>query len=340
MSINRLISVIVPAYNCADTIRPTIDSILASGISDYEIILVDDGSSDSTESICDTLSRQYQHINCIHQENAGVSAARNRGIKEAKGEYLWFFDADDSVKEGSFPKVEEILRNQAPDMLVFGIEFDYYHKGRIYRSDEMLPPLEGMKDVVACGSLMYKLFEANSLSALWSRIIKRSVISSMDTLLSEEMFVYEDLEFVLRVWNRCSSIFFYPEAIYKYQQSEDEGNAGRRLKRIPHIPDLIAKISEPLAGEADKDKILLALYLTLAREKINASSKAEIEIICGDFKSWIDEQDLLSQIETREYPLMLYRGEVSRLVAKRNFSKLRHGIANRLKQLIGDFRKW
>ena len=92
-----IFSVIIPCYNCVKTLEATVNSIRVCGLSDYEILLIDDGSNDGTAELCDTLCVRYPELRCVHQENAGVSTARNRGINEAQGEYLWFVDADDIV---------------------------------------------------------------------------------------------------------------------------------------------------------------------------------------------------------------------------------------------------
>ncbi len=334
------ISVVIPAYNCCGTIRKTINSIFSSGISNFEIVIVDDGSEDGTDRICDTLAQEYGCIRCIHQENAGVSAARNRGAREAAGEYIWFFDADDEAEERSAMRAEEILAEYTPDMLVFGVEFDYYHSGKVFRRDVMLPPMEGMVRDEECQSNLYDLFVSNSLSSLCNRMVKRSILTRLPLLLREEMFLYEDLEFTLRVLKRCSSVYYLKEAIYLYQQSEDGRKAGRRLMRAQHIPELLMPIEDALAGETDRKRILLALYETLAREKISVSSKTDIKNVCSDFRFWIDENGLLSEIEQSEYSMLIYHGQVSKLIIKRNYSKIRHSTANWVKQTIGDFRKW
>ncbi len=89
-------SVVIPAYNCAGTLEGTVDSIRASGLTDLEIILIDDGSTDGTAEVCDGLVGRFPEVRCVHQSNEGVSAARNRGIDESEGEYIWFVDSDDT----------------------------------------------------------------------------------------------------------------------------------------------------------------------------------------------------------------------------------------------------
>ena len=335
-----MLSVIIPAYQCAATLEKTVDSILNAGLSDYEIIIVDDGSLDGTEEICDLLAKNHGQIRCVHQENAGVSAARNRGLREAAGDYIWFFDADDSVDRNAMHNVTECLAKEKPDMLVFGMSFDYYHNENLYRRDELLPPVSGPVYPNDCVGHLYRMFTGNALSSLCNRVIKRDILTQQKFTLREDMFLYEDLEFVLRIWNQCESVFFVREAIYRYRQAENGTNAGRRLMIVPHIPVLLDQIESALGDEMDRDKILLSLYGTLAREKINVASRADIVTVCSDFRSWIDEHGLLPAIERREYPMMIYEAQVSKLIAKRNYSRIRHRAANWVKQNIGDFRKW
>ncbi len=334
-----MISVIIPAYQCADTIENTVNSILLSGLSDFEIIIIDDGSQDGTAEICDRLAKKHSCIRCLHQKNAGVSSARNRGLKEATGEYVWFFDADDSVDEHVMCAAESILIKDSPDMLVFGMSFDHYSKGKRYRRDELLPPLEGSAHTKDLRDSLYKLYQNNALSSLCNRIIKRIIIVQMNLWLRDDMFLFEDLEFTLRVWKSCDGVYFIREPIYRYRQAEDGGNVGRRLMRIPHIPALLDQIEAALDGVADKNRILLSLYLNLAREKIGVTSRADIENVCDDFKNWIDAHGLLTEIQNREYAMLVYEARVDRLIAKRTVSKIRHRAANWVKRNIGDFRK-
>lgn len=93
-----MVSVVIPVYNGEKFIKKSIDSIIENWNGTYEIIIVDDGSTDETASICDSIAKNDTRIRIIHQKNAGVSNARNTGIYNAKGEWIIFVDADDLVQ--------------------------------------------------------------------------------------------------------------------------------------------------------------------------------------------------------------------------------------------------
>lgn len=94
-------SVIIPVYNCERYLKSAIDSVLNQPVKELEIILIDDGSTDGSNKICDFYSNKYENISVIHQENQGVSIARNQGINRARGKYILFLDADDLFVENA-----------------------------------------------------------------------------------------------------------------------------------------------------------------------------------------------------------------------------------------------
>ena len=100
-----LFSVVIPAYNCEKYLENAVDSVRRQSCGDIEIILVDDGSEDSTGKICDRLTGEDESVRVIHQENRGASAARNAGIRAAEGEYVLFLDADDIYAENAIDSV-------------------------------------------------------------------------------------------------------------------------------------------------------------------------------------------------------------------------------------------
>ena len=115
------ISVIVPVYKVEAFLRPCVDSILAQTFQDFELILVDDGSPDNCGAICDEYSAKDSCIRVIHQENGGLSAARNTGIDAARGEYLTFIDSDDYVREDYLARLLQIISSNGAEISVCGM---------------------------------------------------------------------------------------------------------------------------------------------------------------------------------------------------------------------------
>lgn len=113
------LSIIVPIYNVAPYLRKCVDSLLAQDILDYEIILVDDGSPDECPRICDAYAAKHSNIHVIHQENAGLSAARNAGMAKTQGEYIWFVDSDDYVEPNILGTLIEQIERDKLDVLRF-----------------------------------------------------------------------------------------------------------------------------------------------------------------------------------------------------------------------------
>ena len=338
------LSVIIPVYNCREYLENCISSIIAVNALGttsliHEIILVDDGSTDGSSELCDKLEKTCYCENCtirvIHQSNRGVSAARNVGLHAATGTFLLFVDSDDTINGEKLAELMQIVgRDDSIDMAVFGMSFDYYSGKRIYRQDLMLPPVEGAMLYNDCIAILSSLYKCNAISSLCNKLIRRSVIEDAGISLREDMFLYEDLEFSLQVLARCRTVYFYTQPIYHYRQASDEGNAGRRLKRIAHIPEIIDKIDNSLAPFGGNREILISLYLVLAREKIGCATKKETDIVCDDFRKWVDRCDLNGEITDRGLAELLYDGKTYQLLFRREKTKIRHQLANLIKKTL------
>ena len=112
------ISFIIPVYNCKAYLPACVESIRAVNVADYEILLIDDGSTDGSGIVCDELAERFPEIRVVHQANAGASAARNRGIQEATGELILFIDADDSIDSIALGNVLSDPRCQENDLTI------------------------------------------------------------------------------------------------------------------------------------------------------------------------------------------------------------------------------
>lgn len=105
------LSLIIPVYNVERYLPMCLESVVQQGLEDYEAILVDDGSTDGSSKICDEYAARYPQFRVIHQENQGLALARNRGISEARGEYILFLDSDDFLVPESIGKCLRMLCN-------------------------------------------------------------------------------------------------------------------------------------------------------------------------------------------------------------------------------------
>ena len=323
-------SFIIPVYNCKTYLENCVDSIRQVKVERREIILVDDGSSDGSGELCDTLAARYPEIRVIHQPNGGVSAARNRGIQEALGDKLLFVDADDTLDHHQLGQILRDPRCNEVDLVIFGIRFDYYARGRCYRRDAVYYDHDGTLSRERWSGEFEELFLHNSLSPVWNKVFKKEILTKYRLLLDRNLFLYEDLEFVLRYLQHCDSIWNIPQAVYYYRQTEDEGNAKRRLERIDSLPLLLRPIEDGMDKLASvplkvRKEVLLQLYLVLAREKISVSNLAGTRRICREFKSWEQQREI--PLRGTKFEQQLLDGKAVALLLEDKKTMLRHKAA-------------
>lgn len=333
------ISFIVPVYNCEKYIESCIYGIESIGLKEYEILLVDDGSTDNSGYLCDNFADRNKKIQCIHQQNQGVSSARNKGLKVAKGDYIFFADADDTIEPLLFLNlIKELEKESGIDIVIFGLSFDYYNKNVLYYRDELKAPLSGVKNSALWIKDLQELFYANSLSPIWNKLFKRSFLIQNGLYLREDMFLYEDLEYSLRCMTYCDNILFRPEIIYHYHRREE---SGQRLRRINHISLLVGQL-EAAFNNLLKEKclqekqnitenILLILYLILAREKIAVSNFKEIGMVCDDFAEWYYARDYQDIGHEKAFINDLLKHNIVNLIIRRDYTMIRHKIAVKVK---------
>lgn len=286
------ISVIIPVFNCAGYLDAVIDSILRSGLDVCEIITVNDGSTDDTGLVLQKLSDRFPIIKVVEQENKGVSSARNKGIQEAKGDYLLFVDADDSLEEGSLAEANGILEAEHPDMLLFGMWFDYYHHGRLYRSDEIVFPKCGSMDKEEARNIFEELFQHNMLSPVWNKLIRRELLTANGISFMENMIEMEDYLFSVRCLSECSKIYVMNRAAYHYRQAENERGTYNRLWRIDSLSGYIEPFYEAaewlgsFAGGQEKALCVAdRIYSMLFHEQLRFASLGRIRIAAKDMLS-------------------------------------------------------
>ena len=203
-----LLSIIIPAFNIEQYISRCLDSLINQSYKNIEIIVVNDGSTDSTGDIIDSYVKKDNRIKVIHKKNEGVSIARNTGIHLAKGDYIGFVDGDDTVDDEMFETLIQNAINYNTDIshcgykMVFPSRTDYYYNtGDIVIQDNQ----EGLKD----------LLKADRVEpGLWNKIYKSSLFE--DIRLNENIKYNEDLLANFYLFKKAKKSVFYDKCLYNY----------------------------------------------------------------------------------------------------------------------------
>lgn len=236
----ELFSVIIPVYNAEKYIKQCINSVLKQTYGNFELILINDGSRDGSGEICEEYGKIDSRVIVIHQENAGVSVARNRGIQEARGEYLVFIDSDDYVDN----KMLEVLCDRFgmgnSGMIICGMKFVYYSSEIIRSWREEVFPYDGdFNDFSLCKNFQ-EMFNSNAFSSSCNKAFRTKIIKENNILFHEELDLYEDLEFVLRYLKYIEKINFVNDVLYNYRNDLDHSHSKHRNADNFHRIDFIA----------------------------------------------------------------------------------------------------
>ena len=172
-----LLTVVIPVYNVEKYLNRCLKSILVQEWKNYDIILVDDGSTDRSPQICDDYVKAYDFISVIHKENGGLSEARNTGLSQAKGEYVYFPDSDDWLEPDTFIALAEALESQKFDIISFNREF-----------------VKGEEDVIVSDSVETQVFDGKDA---FVQMLKHSYITGFanDKVYRKSLFADHNIQF-------------------------------------------------------------------------------------------------------------------------------------------------
>ncbi|MGM9600387.1 MAG: glycosyltransferase family 2 protein [Faecousia sp.] len=243
MSTSPLISVIIPVYNVEKYLQRCLDSVIEQTYKNLEVILIDDGSTDHSGEICDDYAAKDVRIHVIHQENQGVSAARNKGLDNVKGEYITFVDSDDYIVNDMIAELLRLSEEEHADIVIGG----YYGIGvkgfvrwshvpldvRKYRGLDILKCSDdAIPTVIAC----CKLFSGK----IWKNL--RFPVGQ----------IYEDSWCMPKAYHNADIVVTYPRAVYYYIEHEVsimhhtalEKKACARLDLFKHLIDFYEFVSD------------------------------------------------------------------------------------------------
>ena len=246
---HKKVSIIVPVYNAKKYLDRCMVSLLEQSMpqSDYEIILVDDGSKDGAGKLCDDYSERHACVTAIHQQNAGSAAARNAGLERATGEYVAFVDPDDFVeKEYLEAPYNQGIRSGADIVL-----FDAYRerisdnssKRELWRhTDKEFTTTEQSEIHSMQRQILYPYISAKvgtmtfcrniPLAAPWDKLYRRAFLNNNNLLFPSELRVLDDMCFNFKVFGAAKTISYIPVFLYHYLIEETSITNSYRADRV------------------------------------------------------------------------------------------------------------
>lgn len=254
-----LLSVIIPVYNAQKDLDNCLDSILSQEVEDLEIILVDDGSRDNSLKICRDRAELDPRIRVFSQPNAGPGSARNRGLDEAKGEYLYFADSDDVLVQGA---LKALLQSAQADTLVIG-RFNYcFPNGKLIKCGLLTKDATLNRDQFLAE--YSKRPGAYYYSALWNKLYPHALIKNNGLRFDESLMWGEDCLFNIQVNKHIRFAHVISDFVYAYKRT----SSGLTSRTLFHVFESISVKNKLFRALKDLyittgtfDRLRLALWL-------------------------------------------------------------------------------
>lgn len=295
-------SVIIPVYNVEKYIDRCLKSIISQYYDDLEIIVIDNGSTDSSGSICDTYASEYSNISVYHIENHGVGAARNFGLSKARGEFIYFVDSDDYLVGNLFADFADKLVSDL-DLVVFcyynSFEEDLTEKSRTEKS----LPFKGNYDKDGFIKIFKELFLSDMLYTVWNKIYRREFLLE-NNLSFEQYELGEDVRFNLNVYRNVNRIFLSQDSYYVYvigrkgsaMSSYNPKRIQYQLQELKMVDSLLSDwyLDSFDLDQTIKARILMSNIYNISKQNTQFSSKVEyVKDICEnkDIKSFIHTEE-------------------------------------------------
>lgn len=281
------VSIVVPVYNAENYLQMTVESIQHQTMTNWELILVDDGSTDRSGHICDSFADSDSRIRVIHTQNQGVSSARNTGIEAAIGEWLQFVDSDDQLVPDALAIILE--STQGVDMIAFGYEV-FPHTQCVKLVSEVIEYRSYLETLPVFESL----YSAGFYNSPWNKVFRLCKINSRFNLT---ISLGEDLLFNLEYLKSCSGIRIIPNVLYRYRIEHNTAltkrfrtNALDIHKRLKNAVDQAFYMAEPVQKATSSTFIMHmigSMQLLSYTDELDKSTKE------SHIKAWIGDPEFI-----------------------------------------------
>ncbi len=208
-----MISIIVPVYNSEKYLDQCIQSILSQTYTDFELLLIDDGSTDSSGAICDKYAEQDSRVRVFHKENGGVSSVRNLGLDNAKGEWIGWVDSDDYIDAEMYEHMYNAAIQNKVDMVCCDVEIVYAKGKRVLSYNNEYEDHELMRECLVPITEVY--------FAMWNKLVSRNLYDVNKIRASVEASMWEDVELMTKIRFFSKSTYVINTPYYHYNKTND-----------------------------------------------------------------------------------------------------------------------
>lgn len=273
------ISIISPVYNAEKYIHKCVDSIIAQTFTDWELILVDDGSPDISGTICDQYTSQDSRIRVIHKQNGGVSAARQTGLDASQGEYVIHADPDDWVEPTMLEELYAKAKAEDADMVIC----DYYTNS----GDRQVLNVQSPTDVSDNEQIIRDLFQQLHGSC-WNKLVRRVCYSKYDIRFPEGINYCEDQLTIVRLLSCPLKVTYLNKAFYHYFDNPDSITRNYQRKQYEERQRFADLLEQYLSSSINK-KIIRKVRFDIFVEAVihNVLTKEEIDFGLSNYKKEI-----------------------------------------------------
>lgn len=289
------VSIVFPVYNKSELLPTTLPSLLSQTYREFELIAVDDGSTDGSGDFLDTLAKTDSRVKVIRQPNAGVSAARNAALDHASGDYVVFADADDTVCPDWLEVLTKEAETSGADIVVSGF-FSTGSNGKAL--DTVLPPEEGN---ITGKEFLGNFYAHQSNHGLpgfgHGKIVRRDLIEKNNIRFTPGLKLAEDLDFFVRLYDKAETVRTVRYAGYNYLQGAENSTGGSSAYRVDYLSQVkiwlgIVSILTAHGEYCGENKAFadekLGGYISCAmlyRSDVNRTSASEMRRLCGDIRA-------------------------------------------------------
>ena len=324
-------SVIIPVYNVEKYINRCVKSILSQRYNNLEIILIDNGSTDRSGSICDIYANEYANIFVYHIENHGVGSARNFGLSKARGEFIYFVDSDDYLVGNLFAEFEDKLTPDL-DLLVFSYYNSFEQEMIEKNRTKKILPYNGSYDKYDFSKIFKDLFLSDMLYTVWNKIYRREFLLE-NNFSFEQYELGEDVRFNLDVYREVNKIYLSQDSYYVYvtgrkgsaMSSYNPKRLQYQLQELKLVDSLLKdwNIDSSNLDNTVKSRILMSNIHNISKQKLPVIKKVKlVKEICKskDMADFIrNDSSILNPLiklllKCRLYVVLIYLKKIQMLL--------------------------